>query len=134
MNRIRRVRRSLARGASPPGTGEPQASQPQGQGPVLASWPGRDGLAAWFSQDLAAGAGVAAGQDRPAPTTTSARWRAIIAPRLLPHTIQLCIHCRQNPAGFWVSHTSGQTVRRPWCLSCSQDLDPGRYHVTPFDS
>ena len=34
-------------------------------------------------------------------------------PRLLPHTIQLCIHCPQHPAGFWVSRNSGQTVRRP---------------------
>jgi hypothetical protein len=24
-------------------------------------------------------------------------------PARLPHTIQLCIHCHQNPAGFWVS-------------------------------
>lgn len=28
-----------------------------------------------------------------------------------------------NPAGFWVSHTSDQTARRPWCLSCCQNLD-----------
>ena len=55
-------------------------------------------------------------------------------PRRLPHTIQLCIHCQHNPAGFWVSRNSSQTVRRPWCLSCCQNLDPGRYHVQPFDS
>jgi len=131
---MNRIRRSLARGTGPPGTGEPQASQPHGQGPVLASRPGRDGLAAWFSQDLAAAASVAAGQHRPAPTTTRSRRRTRTTPRLLPHTIQLCIHCRHNPARFWVSQTSGQTVRRPWCLSCCQDLDPRRYHVQPFDS
>ena len=52
----------------------------------------------------------------------------------LPHTIQLCIHCRHNPAGFWVSHSGGQTVRRPWCLSCCQNLDPACHLVTPLDS
>jgi hypothetical protein len=55
-------------------------------------------------------------------------------PRLLPHTIQLCIHCRHNPAGFWVSRNSDQTTRRPWCLSCSQDLDPACHYIQPFDS
>jgi hypothetical protein len=130
----RRVRRSLARRASAPGTDEPESSQPHGQGPQLASRLGRDGLAARFAQDLAAGTGIAAGQNRPAPATASSRWRAITTARLLPHTIQLCIHCRHNPAGFWISHISGQAVRRPWCLSCCQDLDPGRYHIQPFDS
>jgi len=52
----------------------------------------------------------------------------------LPHTIQLCIHCRQNPAGFWVSRNGSQTVRCPWCLSCCQDLHPCCYHVNPFDT
>jgi len=42
----RHVRRGLACGASPPGTGEPHSRQPDGQEPHLASWPGRDGLAA----------------------------------------------------------------------------------------
>jgi hypothetical protein len=60
--------------------------------------------------------------------------RTMIVPRLRPRTVQLCIHCRQNPAGFWVSQTSDQTARRPWCLSCCQWLDPGRYHVIPFES
>jgi hypothetical protein len=54
-------------------------------------------------------------------------------PRLLARTIQLCIHCRQ-PAGFWVSHDSSQTVGRPWCLSYCQHLDPGCYHLQPFNS
>jgi hypothetical protein len=55
-------------------------------------------------------------------------------PGVLLHTIQLCIHCQHNPAGFWVSRDSDQTVRRPWCLSCCQDLDPSCHHITPFDS
>lgn len=52
--------------------------------------------------------------------------------RLRPHTLLLCIHCQQNAAGFWVSRPTGQVARRPWCLSCSQQLDPGRCAVTPF--
>jgi len=75
---------------------------------------------------------LAAGQNLLAPTHS--RRRAITVPHLLPHTIQLCIHCRQNPAGFWVSRNSRQTVRRPLCLSCCQDLDLCRYHLEPFDS
>jgi hypothetical protein len=59
--------------------------------------------------------------------------RAMIAPRLQSRTVQLCIHCHQNPAGFWVSRTSDRTVRRPWCLSCCQGLNQSRYHVIPFD-
>lgn len=58
----------------------------------------------------------------------------VITPGLLPRTVQLCIHCRHNPAGFWVSHTSGQTARRPWCLPCCQNLDPDSYHIQPFES
>jgi hypothetical protein len=115
----RRVRRSLARGASPPGTGGPRASQPHLAGRLI-----------W---DTATGASIAAGHTRLAPTTATSRSRAIPVPRLLPHTIQLCIHCRHNPAGFWVSRTSDQTVRRPWCLSCCQDLDPACHHIKPFD-
>jgi hypothetical protein len=130
----RRARRALARRASPAGTGEPQAKPAKGRGPLLATRAGRYGFAAWFIQDLAAGASMAASQHGPAPTATIPRRRTITTPRLLPHTIQLCIHCRHNPAGFWVSRTSGQTVRRPWCLSCCQDLDPGRCHIKPFDS
>jgi len=80
-----------------------------------------------------AGARMAPGQNRPAATTMNSRRRTITMPRLLPHTIQLCIHCRRNPAGFWVSHNGDQTVRRPWCLSCCQDLDPACHHVIPFD-
>lgn len=56
---------------------------------------------------------------------------AVIAPGLLPHTVQLCIHCRQNPAGFWVSHKHA-TARRPWCLSCCSELDWSRYDLIPL--
>jgi hypothetical protein len=106
----------------------------QGERPYPASRLGRDGIAGQFVQDIAAAATVAAGQHRPAPSTTMPRRRTIIAPRLRPRTLQLCAHCQHNPAGFWVSRTSDQTVRRPWCLSCCQWLDPDRYHVIPFDS
>ena len=58
--------------------------------------------------------------------------RALLGLSLLPRTIQLCIHCRQNPAGFWVSRENGSVTRRPWCLSCSHQLDRGCYAVTPF--
>ena len=50
----------------------------------------------------------------------------------LAHTRQLCIHCQQRPAGFWVRRTGGTVVRRPWCLPCCQDLDRDRYDVIPF--
>jgi hypothetical protein len=85
-------------------------------------------------QNLAPAATVAAGQHWPAPASTNPRWLSITAHLPRPHTVQLCVHCRQNPAGFWVSHTSDQTARRPWCLSCCQNLDPGHYHLNPFDS
>jgi len=47
-------------------------------------------------------------------------------PGRLPHTFLVCIHCLVNPAGFWVSSTGSSVVRRPWCLSCCQDLDRRR--------
>jgi hypothetical protein len=75
-----------------------------------------------------------AGQNRPAPTATMSRLLTMIAPGPLSRTVQLCIHCQQNPAGFWVSLTGGQTVRRPWCLSCCQGLNRDRCDVIPFDS
>ena len=55
-----------------------------------------------------------------------------IARGMPPHTIQLCAHSQQRPAGFWVRRTGGTVVRRPWCLSCCQDLDRDRYDVIPF--
>jgi hypothetical protein len=60
--------------------------------------------------------------------------RTRVLPARLPRTIQLCIHCRDRPAGFWVSCTGGQTVRRPWCLSCCEGLDRDRCDMIPFDS
>ena len=133
MNPIPRVLRTFSRGARPPRTGEPPARQPHGQEPDLLSRPGRDGLAERFLPHVAACASVTADQNRPAPTTTNSRRHTITTTRLLPHTIQLCIHCRHNPAGFWVSRIGDQTARRPWCLSCCQDLDPARHHIRPFD-
>lgn len=137
MSRIPRIGRDVrpcsAHGASPPGTGDPRASQPSGQEPHLVSRLGGDSLVGRFIQHVAAGATVAAGQNRPAPAITHSRWRTITTPRLLPHTVQLCIHCRQNPARFWISHTSDQTARRPWCLCCCRDLDPACHHIKPFD-
>ena len=73
-----------------------------------------------------------AGGTRPHPSWE--RLRTIILPARLPHVIQLCIHCRERPAGFWVSRTGGQTVRRPWCLSCCERLDRDHYGVTRFPS
>jgi len=120
-------------GGQPPGTDEPHGRQPHGHEPHSVSRPRSDGLAGRFIQHLATGASVAAGQNRAAPTTTNSRRLMIAMSRLLPHTVQLCIHCRQNPAGFWVSRASDRTVRRPWCLSCCQHLDPACHHLRPFD-
>jgi hypothetical protein len=55
-------------------------------------------------------------------------------PGLLPRTVQLCIHCRESPAGFWVSSKGAKTVRRPWGLACCDGLDRGRCDVIPFSS
>lgn len=56
----------------------------------------------------------------------------LITPRVPPRTYQVCIHCRQSPAGFWVSRTTDTLVRRLWCLACCQELDRARCNVTPF--
>ena len=66
------------------------------------------------------------------PQAPPARLPAMAAPAWLPHTFQLCIHCQQNPAGFWVSRTGAKTVRRPWCLFCCQGLDRDRHDMIPF--
>ena len=120
------------------------AAKPPGPWPHLASPPGCYGFTGGFIQDIAAAASVAAGQNwaiaamvaagqtRPAGVATTPRRRMKAALRL-PHTVQLCIRCRRNPAGFWVSRTGGTPARRPWCLSCCQQLDPARYHMTRFD-
>jgi hypothetical protein len=57
-----------------------------------------------------------------------------LPPSLLPRALQLCIHCRQTPAGFWVSRKNGVVAHRPWCLSCCQELDRTRCDVIPFAS
>jgi hypothetical protein len=66
------------------------------------------------------------------PQAPPGRMRAKAAPAWLPRTVQLCIHCRENPAGFWVSRKGGKTVRRPWCPSCCQELDPDRCDMIPL--
>jgi hypothetical protein len=100
------------------------------------SRPRRDGFPARLIQDMAAAAGVAVGHQaaRAAATTTAPRRRALSVPRLLPRTVQLCICCRHNPAGFWISRNGARTVRRPWCLACCQELPRDRYDVIPFES
>ena len=89
-------------------------------------WPGR--------ATPATSSTAPAGQNWPQGMTMSSRLRTMIAPGLLPHTRQLCIHCQQNPAGFWVSQKRARTVRRPWCLSCRDRLDRSRDDVIAFGS
>jgi hypothetical protein len=84
-------------------------------------------------QDVAAAANVAVGQNWPAPTAAVSWRRALVTRGPLPRTVQLCSHCRQHPAGFWVSREGDQMVRRPWCLSCCQWLDRGHFDLVPFD-
>ena len=67
------------------------------------------------------------------PQAPRASLRTIALPIRVPHTIQLCIHCRERPAGFWVSRMGAKTVRRPWCLSCCEGLDRD-CRVIPFHS
>jgi hypothetical protein len=47
-------------------------------------------------------------------------------------TVQLCVHCRQRRAGFWVSRNGGRVVRRPWCLACCEELDRADCEITPL--
>jgi hypothetical protein len=47
-------------------------------------------------------------------------------------TLQLCIHCQENPAGFWVGRLGSRVAHRPWCLSCCQELDHELCEVIPF--
>jgi hypothetical protein len=54
------------------------------------------------------------------------------ARRLRPRTLQLCVCCQENPAGFWVSRQPGSVTRRPWCLLCCQWLDRRSCAVVPF--
>jgi hypothetical protein len=60
--------------------------------------------------------------------------RAILPRARLPRTVQLCVHCHQNAAGFWVRRKDAAVARRPWCLSCCQEVDLGSCDVTPFAS
>jgi len=46
--------------------------------------------------------------------------------------VQLCVHCRLRPAGFWVSRTGARVVRRPWCLACCEELALADCHITAF--
>jgi len=135
---MNRIRHSLARL-----TGL-RASQLTGPAAHQPGRSGCDGFAGRFIQDMAAAASVALGRrghetwpvghDRPATAATVPWPRTVTGPGLRAHTVQLCIHCRRSPAGFWVSRRGGQTVRRPWCLSCCQELDRDRCDVIPFDS
>ncbi len=52
---------------------------------------------------------------QPQATQRPAAWRpaVLITPYVPPRTHQLCIHCRQSPAGFWVSNKSDTVVRDP---------------------
>jgi hypothetical protein len=75
-----------------------------------------------------------AGRAGHAPRAARRSIRTIMTHGLLPRTVQLCIHCHQNPAGFWVSRKNASVVRRPWCLTCCQDLDLSSCDVTPFTS
>jgi hypothetical protein len=69
----------------------------------------------------------------PASSTAPSRGLGgLLRTRMLPRTVHLCVRCRENAAGFWVSGTNGQATRRPWCLSCCLDLDRARYVVTRF--
>ena len=117
----RRVGVPLARHAAVPAVA---ASRPEPP-----AWTTRPPLPAPARTIAAAGLRAAA---RPQAPRERPRTRAL--PARLPHTIQLCIHCRQNPAGFWVSRKDDKTVRRPWCLSCCDHLDRDRCDMIPFDS
>jgi hypothetical protein len=73
-------------------------------------------------------------RNRPAITIAVGLLRKLTAPARLPHRVQLCVRCRASPAGFWVTDKGARAVRRPWCLSCCDVLDRGRYDVTGFES
>jgi hypothetical protein len=135
MNHIRRIRRSLAgliprAGALPAdGMAVPAA---------MAIPPRRPGWTRALTAahlradaDRVSDAGRAAARGRQRRRTNPF---TRTAPGMPPHTIQLCIHCQQRPAGFWVRRTGDTVVRRPWCLSCCQDLDRDRYDLIPFGS
>lgn len=88
------------------------------------SLPSTDGPVPHIVVDCAAGHHFRMAEDR-LP-------RRPAAPRVLRRTIQVCIRCQENPAGFWVSRQGGTVTRRPWCLACSAGLDRDRCEVIPF--
>ena len=77
-------------------------------------------------------AGPSAGSDGTPSRSASRRPRSRLGSGRLPHTFPFCIHCLVNPAGFWVSGKDSNVVRRPWCLSCCEDLDRERCDMIPF--
>jgi hypothetical protein len=60
--------------------------------------------------------------------------RLALPARTLPRSVQLCIHCRQTAAGFWVSRKNSVVAHRPWCLACCERLDKSRCEIVPFAS
>jgi hypothetical protein len=79
------------------------------------SLPSTDGPVGHVALSCAAGHHFRMAVDRlPAPAQQQL---AAQETRSRGRTIQLCIHCMENPAGFWVSRRSGRVVHRPWCLS-----------------
>jgi hypothetical protein len=133
MNHVHRICRSLARltrrAGVPPARPAAVPAAAAVPGPEPPRWTRHEPLPAPARTITASE--LRAGAQSPAPRE-SLRTRAL--PARWPHTIQLCIHCRENPAGFWVSRTGDTTVRRPWCLSCCEGLDRDRCDMTPFDS
>jgi hypothetical protein len=130
MNRAHRICRSLA--SLTMRAGGLLACRASAAAPALRSGPSRSTVRspvrpgrAIVTSDLRVGA-------RPEMPRIGLGARALSA--RVPHTIQLCVHCRENPAGFWVNHSSDKTVRRPWCLSCCDELDRGLCNMIPFDS
>ena len=132
MNRVRRIARSLAdltRRAVVPlacRAALPAAATAPRPGP--SRWTTRSARPARARTIVTSG--PRAGVRSQAPRE---RLRTRVLPARLPHTIQLCVHCRERPAGFWVSRTDAKMVRRPWCLSCCEGLDRD-CRVIPFDS
>ena len=94
------------------------------------SLPSTDGPVGHVALSCAAGHHFRMAVDRlPAPARQQL---AAQETRSRGRTIRLCIHCMENPAGFWVSRNNGKVARRPWCLSCCQELDQGLCDVIPF--
>jgi hypothetical protein len=98
------------------------------------SLPSTDGSVGHVAVCCAAGHHFRMAADRlPASSTAPSRGLAgLLRTRMLRSTVHLCVHCWQNTAGFWVSSSNVQAARRPWCLSCSLELDRGCYVVTRF--